>query len=74
MKTPAGEMPSFWVNEDKPGNSALVHRSGGRCGMPRAKKTKDGQWHGPFESKEEAVRVAERLGRKVAKDCLRCKS
>lgn len=41
--------------------------------MPRAKNTKDGQWHGPFESKEEAMSVAHESGRKVARDCRRCR-
>ena len=37
------------------------------------KNKSDGQWHGPFEPKEDAVRVAHELGRKMAKDCLRCR-
>ena len=73
MGTLGREMPAFWVNEDKPDNRALVHRSGGPCAPPRAKNAEDGQWHGPFESKEEAVRVAQGLDRKTARDCLRCK-
>ena len=64
---------SFWVNEDRPVNRALVHQSGGRCRIPQDKDKKDGQWHGPFESKEDAVRVAHELGRKMARDCLRCR-
>ena len=64
---------SFWVNEDRPTNRSLVHRSDGPCGIPQDKNKSHGQWHGPFEFKEDAVRVAHRSARKTARDCLRCR-
>ena len=62
---------AFYVNEDKPDNLATVHRNDGRCRVPQAKREADGQWHGPFDSKEEALVVARETHRPV-RECRRC--
>ena len=62
---------AFYINEDKPTNLATLHQNGGPCAVPRRKRAKDGQWHGPFRSKEGALRVAHEVGRHVI-ECQRC--
>ncbi len=60
---------SYYVNEDKPTNRAIVHRDDGPCEVPRPKLERDGKWHGPFDTKDEALRVARGTGRKDAREC-----
>ncbi len=62
---------AFYVNEDRPTRSATVHQAGGPCPVPQRKRARDGQWHGPFRSKEGALRVARDVGRDVH-ECQRC--
>ena len=49
---------AFYVNEDKPTSKAIVHRDDGPCEVPRPKLERDGKWHGPFDDKDVALRVA----------------
>ena len=62
---------AFYVNEDRPTDSATVHQTGGPCQVPQRKRARDGQWHGPFRLKEGALRVARDVGRDVY-ECQRC--
>ena len=63
---------TYWVNEDKPDNLATVHRNKGPCRVPQHKRETDGRWHGPFDSKDESLRVA-RETLHPTKECGRCK-
>ena len=62
---------AFYVNEDKPDNLATVHQNDGPCRVPQAKREADGQWYGPFDSKEEAMLVARETYRPI-RECRRC--
>lgn len=62
---------SFWVNEDKGDNSAIIHRDDCPCNVPRYKKPEDGKWHGPYDTENEAMQVARNTGRKIVKVCTR---
>ena len=64
---------SYYVNEDKGDNSAIVHRDDGPCEVPREKQPRNGSWQGPFSTKGEALGVAENTGRKDARGCKTCK-
>ena len=66
------QLMAFYVNEDKPDNLATVHQNQGPCHVPQPKQAKDGRWHGPFDSKDESLRVARETHRPV-KECGRCK-
>ena len=64
----------YHVNEeDYPLNSATVHDTS-TCSHAqiRKKKTEDGQWHGPFDTFEEARRRARQTGRVNVKNCSDC--
>ena len=65
--------PSYYVNEDKPTNRAIVHRDDGPCEVPRPKLERDGKWYGPCDTKDEALRAARNTGRKIARECQICK-
>ena len=54
---------AYFINEDLPNNRAVVHRE--PCGFARArdKKQGTGQWHGPYDSFNEAFSKAKSLGR-----------
>ena len=62
---------AFYANEDKPDNLATVHQNEGPCRVPQAKRETDGRWHGPFDSNDEALRVARETHRPV-KECRQC--
>ena len=66
------QLRAFYVNDDKPDNLATVHQDQGPCRVPQPKKGADGRWHGPFDSRGEALRVASEIRRPV-KECRRCK-
>lgn len=53
---------TYYVNEDKPTNSAKIHRSDCPYGTPQQKNPKDGRWHGPFESFALALETAQKTG------------
>ena len=63
---------AFWVNEDRPDNSAIIHRDDRSCEVPQDKKPEDGGWRGPFDTKEKAEQVARDTGRKVVRGCQIC--
>ena len=62
----------YWVNEDRPTNSAMVHRGDCPYGVPRYKKSEDGRWHGPYYTLGKAELVARDTGHEVSK-CQTCK-
>ena len=65
----------YWVNEDRPLNSATVHNES-RCPYPgtkiRQKNPRDGEWHGPFGTYGAAREYANNTNRKNIKDCDAC--
>ncbi len=63
----------YHVNEDYPTNRATVHDTS-TCSHAqiRRKKPETGQWHGPFESYDEARRFARNTGRRDIKSCPDC--
>ena len=58
----------YYVNEDKGDNAATIHRDGCSYAMERDKKKQNGEWHGPFTSKDEALEVAQNTGRRDVKE------
>ena len=58
---------AFLVNEDRPTNSAKIHRGDCLYGVPSSKKSQDGRWHGPFAILEEAKQAARNTRFKVDK-------
>ena len=63
----------YHVNEDKPTNTARVHKDGFSCTRKREKKLENGRWYGPLNSKDEALEVARNTGRRKVKKCKVCK-
>ena len=63
---------ALYVNEDRPENTATVHRTEGSCRGPRSKQKRDGRWHGPLDTKAEALRVAYRTSRLTKRECQIC--
>ena len=71
---------AWWVYENwraVTGGKARVHRgSCGYCndgeGFQPQDSGKNGKWHGPFDSKEQAFEYAKSLGRKTTDFCYRC--
>lgn len=66
--------PSYYVNEDKPTNRATVHRDDCPYADSRSKSKQNGGWYGPFDSNDEALRVARGTGRATVRECPFCKS
>lgn len=63
----------YVVNEDKPTNSARIHdESCGYYSHRRPKNPRDGGWHGPFETKNEAFAEAWATGRSDVKAAACC--
>ena len=66
----------YWVYENYPTNKARVHEdSCGFCNYGegvRVASLDNGQWHGPFESGEEAFAKAEATGRSDVRGCKSC--
>ena len=65
----------YWVNEDRPWNSATVHNES-RCPYRgtkiRQKNPRDGAWHGPFDDYDSARRCADTTNREKVKNCSKC--
>ncbi len=61
----------YWVNEDKPDRKATVHKDSCPHGVNLPKNAKDGRWHGPFDTKEEATSAARATGRRYH-ECKKC--
>ena len=62
----------YSVNLDKPDSRATVHTfdEAGSC-PPQIKQPADGDWLGPFATREEAMEAAQKTGRQVH-CCQRC--
>ena len=69
----SGKGLSFYVNEDKPTNRARIHRDNCPHAANRSKSKQNGGWYGPFDTKDEALRVARNTGRRDVKECPVCK-
>lgn len=65
--------PSYYVNEDKPTNRATVHRDDCLHAVDRSKSKQNGGWYGPFDTKDEALRVARNTGRRDVREDPTCK-
>lgn len=63
---------SFYVNEDRPTNQATVHRALCIMARVRTKDPRDGQWHGPFKTTDEALDAAEGRGLVFTRICRIC--
>ena len=63
---------AFWVNQDNPTSKAIVHRDDASCEVPRSKQESGGKWHGPYDSKEEALSVAEEIKLNIISECSVC--
>ena len=68
----SGKGPFFYVNEDKPTNRATIHRDYCLYAANRSKSKKTGGWYGPFDSKDEALRVARNTGRRDVREDPTC--
>ena len=62
----------YYVNEDKPTNSATVHTSTCVYAQNRCKDPRHGKWHGPFADRESAWKCAQATGRRDVKFCGNC--
>ena len=66
----------YWVYENFPNNKAMVHMdSCGFCNYGegvRGRSPGTGEWHGPFESGEEASAKAWATGRSDVRGCKFC--
>lgn len=62
---------NYWVNEDKPDTKVTVHKDSCPHGVNLPKQPKDGCWHGPFDTKEEATPVARAIGLNYH-ECKKC--
>ena len=62
----------FYVNEDRPTNRTTVHRNMCIKARTRAKNPRDGRWHGPFPTSDEALDVAEEIGLVFVRICRIC--
>ncbi len=65
---------AFYVNEDRPTSKAIIHQDNNRCQVPREKQPQDGRWHGPFSTKDEAIRIGlEETNCRQVRECNKCK-
>ena len=55
---------AYHVNEDKPTNKATVHTVGCSHTPKQVKKPQNGKWHGPFNTKGEALETARNTDRR----------
>ena len=65
--------PFYYVNEDKPTNRATIHRDDCLYAANRSKSKQNGGWYGPFDTKDEALRVARNTGRRDVREDPTCK-
>lgn len=63
---------AFWVNEDRPYNSAIIHWDNCPYGVPHDKIRENGRWYGPYATEKEARRVARDTGRSEVRGCQIC--
>ena len=64
---------NYLVLEDRPRNSAVVHRVG--CNAAKDQHTKaayQGVWHGPFSTENVALAAAKRTRLSSVRSCGRC--
>ena len=64
---------TFWINEDNPTERAIVQRGACVYATEREKLPENGQWHGPYGIRDEALNVAATLGQRTVKVCHFCK-
>ena len=68
---------TYWVYENWTIDKAVSHQAdcsfcnNGRGVHPDA-GTRNGEWHGPFRSREEAATFAGSTGRRVIRPCVHC--
>ena len=67
----------YWVYENYPNDKAIVHRAScSYCnrgaGIHRIGKTRNGEWHGPFDDVQDARDRARSTYRSDVRDCTIC--
>lgn len=76
LETHAKASNTYYVYEDDPTNSAKIHFS--HCSYckngygTKGTRLNDNRWHGPFDTLQEAEKVAQRTGKKNVSKCKFC--
>ncbi len=63
---------AYYANEDKPTNRVTIHIDACIWAQERSKALKDGQWLGPFQTRDEATSAAKSTERRVVGPCEHC--
>lgn len=64
---------NYLVLEDRPHNSAVVHRVGCNAAKDQQRRTTNrGVWHGPFGTETTALTAAKRTRMSSIRSCGRC--
>ena len=64
----------YWVYENYPNDKAIVHRASCSfcnrgAGIHGTGKTRNGEWHGPFDNTQQARYAAKNTQRMDIRDC-----